>query len=607
PCAAAAWRELCQVLDEELARLPERLREPLVMCYLEGLTRDESAARLGWPLGTLKHRLGRGRALLRVRLTRRGVGLAVAGLPAALAAEPVSAATAAVVARAVAGGAVAPAVAALARGGVVLGGPRVAGTLGAVLTVGGLLLCAGALSPAGRTDVAAAPPPAGVPGRAADPLPAGAVARLGIPSFRNGNQLSSVALSPDGRSLAVIWVEDVSVWRFPEGGPVGRPVTPDPQPRTTAYFAAAFVTSSDRQLVTVEVGNRCVVRVTDPATGRERSHFDVDGVSRDVLSAIHRRDDVLHFSPDGSALAVLESDGTVAVYDVAAGKRAHRFASSFGSTALAFSGDGRTLVSVAPTSAFQVWDLPAGTERRRFKAPAEAVARMALSPDGRTVATVGRVGHGGDEDRVRLWDVAKGGELRSIAAASDGVAGVAWAPDGRSFFTAAHGAKQPIRQWDPATGKLVRAFDLGLVMMREVRSLLVTPDGRTLVAACEPNEVHLWDVATGRPQLPDGPWRISSLAWGPDDHLIVGGHDYIPSGAAGVARRWEVSTGREVRRADIRGHGLAVSPDGRLLAGDASAFRPAAVGLWDARTLRPLRRILGLKEMTYCCAFSVDG
>jgi RNA polymerase sigma factor (sigma-70 family) len=69
-------REVRTVLDEELAHLPERERGPLILCYLEGLTRDEAAARLGCPLGTLKSRLERGRALLEQRLLRRGLGLA---------------------------------------------------------------------------------------------------------------------------------------------------------------------------------------------------------------------------------------------------------------------------------------------------------------------------------------------------------------------------------------------------------------------------------------------------------------------------------------------------------------------------------------------------
>jgi RNA polymerase sigma factor (sigma-70 family) len=62
------------VLDEELARLPERERAPLILCYLEGLTRDEAAAKLGCPLGTLKSRLERGRAILEQRLAGAGWG-----------------------------------------------------------------------------------------------------------------------------------------------------------------------------------------------------------------------------------------------------------------------------------------------------------------------------------------------------------------------------------------------------------------------------------------------------------------------------------------------------------------------------------------------------
>jgi RNA polymerase sigma factor (sigma-70 family) len=82
--------ELRGVLDEELARLPEPLRVPLVLCYLEGLTHEEAAARLRWPVGTVRSRLARGRDKLRSRLTRRGLTADDATLTAAIATQPVS-------------------------------------------------------------------------------------------------------------------------------------------------------------------------------------------------------------------------------------------------------------------------------------------------------------------------------------------------------------------------------------------------------------------------------------------------------------------------------------------------------------------------------------
>jgi RNA polymerase sigma factor (sigma-70 family) len=84
PLAEITVRELFAVLDEELQRLPAHLRAPLVLCYLEGKTRDEAAQQLGWSLATLGRRLESGRQRLGRRLTGRGVALSLAWLAAAL-------------------------------------------------------------------------------------------------------------------------------------------------------------------------------------------------------------------------------------------------------------------------------------------------------------------------------------------------------------------------------------------------------------------------------------------------------------------------------------------------------------------------------------------
>lgn len=70
-----AREELRPVLHEEVGRLPEKYRVPVVLSYLEGRTNEEAAALLRCPVGTLKVRLMRARDLLRSRLNRRGVGL----------------------------------------------------------------------------------------------------------------------------------------------------------------------------------------------------------------------------------------------------------------------------------------------------------------------------------------------------------------------------------------------------------------------------------------------------------------------------------------------------------------------------------------------------
>lgn len=76
--------DLRGVIDEELARLPDSIRAPIVLCYLEGLTHEEAAARLGWPLGTVRSRMARGRDTLRHRLSRRGINASDASLATVL-------------------------------------------------------------------------------------------------------------------------------------------------------------------------------------------------------------------------------------------------------------------------------------------------------------------------------------------------------------------------------------------------------------------------------------------------------------------------------------------------------------------------------------------
>jgi RNA polymerase sigma factor (sigma-70 family) len=155
PGPAAEWLPL---LDEELGRLSEKDRAPIVLCELEGKTHQEAACLLGWPIGTLSSRLSRAKVKLGRRLSRRGVGLPVgarvamgvgegasAGMPGPLAAATARAARAVRMGEAVATGLVSARVAALTRGvlgALWLGQVKLAAGAGLVLllaVLGGLL------------------------------------------------------------------------------------------------------------------------------------------------------------------------------------------------------------------------------------------------------------------------------------------------------------------------------------------------------------------------------------------------------------------------------------------------------------------------------------
>jgi RNA polymerase sigma factor (sigma-70 family) len=109
-------REVGAALEEEVSRLPERYRGPVVLCYLEGLTNEEAARRLACPKGTVLSRLSRAREQLRQRLARRGIEPSAVMLPAALIPEPVPEALVAAAGRAAAAAGFSASVRTLAKG-----------------------------------------------------------------------------------------------------------------------------------------------------------------------------------------------------------------------------------------------------------------------------------------------------------------------------------------------------------------------------------------------------------------------------------------------------------------------------------------------------------
>jgi RNA polymerase sigma factor (sigma-70 family) len=159
PLAEMTGRELLTVLDQELQKLAEPYRAPLVLCFLEGRSRDEAALELGCSQSTLRRRLEVAKERLRRRLERRGLALPAALLAMGLAAPAVPASLAAAVTRATA--------CQFLRGVFMTAKARVLGTL--LLAAGLLAAGAAALTPI-RSEALQVPEPQKTP--TGNPMPA---------------------------------------------------------------------------------------------------------------------------------------------------------------------------------------------------------------------------------------------------------------------------------------------------------------------------------------------------------------------------------------------------------------------------------------------------
>lgn len=578
PAAGVTWAEVRAALDAELARLPDELRAPLLLCYFDGLTQDEAAAALGWNPRTLKARVARGRDVLRARLTRRGVELpAVLAAPllsagVASAAPPHLAAAAVGLARRHPPGPdVSPAVLALAQTEVsAMTAARLA------LASAAVLLMAGAVFGL-RGEPAADPPPVPPPAPAADPPPpAGAVA-IGTAQFRHTGWHSRAFLTDGGKTLLFAGDGVTVRWWDVESGKLL-----DEIKIKGAYHDAAF--APDGNLLAV-VGSR---QVGGENGTSEHVLWLIDTAARKLARAVpmpsrtggnHQK---VRMSADGRRVFV-EYEGDVGVIDGRTGDELMRHKGSINAGVLAASRDGK-LVAFGRGDVF-LWRWETGEEPKKLtRMTGFGAGLIEFAPDGKALYI------GARHDVITTWDVATGRQTDSRPLRFP-TWSLSFSPDGRTVAvpTLSNASKPPedghaIDLLDAATFTEVGRIRLGRI---GVEAVSWSKDGSRLTTTTD-CRAFVWDARTGKllgPTPAGHEGRIAAMAFGPDGTLYTGSDDH-------TIRSWDPATGapRLELEQDRWVRGVAVSPDGSLVAGSALGND---LRVWDVKTGKPRFKLLG--------------
>jgi RNA polymerase sigma factor (sigma-70 family) len=579
PLADMTARELLTALDAEIAALPGRFRGPVVLCWLEGRTQEETARVLGTSLSTVRRRLDGAMQLLRGRLIHRGLAPAavlgtLTALPATTSAVPPSALAGALDARTATTRAATWA-RSLHVGVAAKFKTTAAAVLALILTLAAGAWAAFSFTTAPQTSEPSKPivPPeqAKTPDRVdaqGDPLPPDALLRLGSVRLRHGTNLFAVAWSPTKDILVSGgWEKHLRFWDAATGKELRAIQTPG-----SGVTAVAF--SPDGKWVAGSTTGEEVVFLWDAATGQEVRRFK--GQIKDIVT------NCMTFSRDGTLIAAGGGERAY-IWDVATGKKLHEFEVEPSVTSVAFSPDDKIVAAATSDKGIYLWKTETGEAIRKLTGHVGPLTTVLFSTDGKKLISTGH-------QETRIWEVESGKKLPALDVRSEG--GVAaLSPDGKLLAIGCTDAA--IRIWDWAERK--KLVELPSLPDR-IRCLAFSRDGKTLAGLADGAPIHLWDAATGKPAgaLIGHQERLTSVAW------VPGGKTIATGAWDGSVRLWDAQTGKETRLfevertkssklyPDLGTIGLVVvSPDGKEI---AAVCGGEIVVIWDATTGKEIER-----------------
>ena len=464
-----------------------------------------------------------------------------------------------------------------------------------------------------------------------DPLPPGALARLGTMRLRHGGPITGLAYTPDGKTLISSAEYDlIRLWDSrigapkgtltpPAGGVCGLAVSPDgkllaagnydhsvslwdldrrrEQRRLTGHPGRVrylFFTPDGKTLITAEgpcPTSNGVVCFWDVGSGKEHGRVKTDQPYpwRPTLS------------PDGKLLVTtggnVNKPPGIILWDVASRKAIRQFTAISHHAVVAFTANARTLV-LGEWESMRFLNPLTGKEIRRIKTPKTGSTNLALTPDGKLLAS-------SEGENIVLRDTDTGAIVRRFPGSASHLV---FAPGGKILASASY---HTIHLRDTATGVACPFADEPADTAVAVQ---FTPDGRQVIAAHqglrEGGRISIWDAGTGQlvrrlgSDLGPRTW-LYSAAVSPDGKSVIA--SYFQGRSDRFWLIWDIKTGKERRRFSQQSNALldlTFTPDGRGL---LSSGYDHSVTLWDAKSGKELRRFGEKSKGSHAPGFDAGG
>ncbi|MDB9511696.1 WD40 repeat domain-containing protein [Kamptonema animale CS-326] len=292
---------------------------------------------------------------------------------------------------------------------------------------------------------------------------------------------------------------------------------------------------------------------------------------------------------------------------------------------LVFSSDGQSIASVyrrRNPKSISLWSIRTGECKKIFtdEDDTNSIGDIALSPDGQTIITNGK-----ETGQIKLWSVQKGQKREEASGHSKGVTSYVFSPDGQTL--ASVGKDGIIKLWSVQVEGFILWSATKLQLRKtltghsdEVKYIVFSPDGQTLASGSTDKSIKIWSVQTGQilqnitaADYSGGLGSQKSLAFSPDRETLISVNSSPSNRSDSInlcIKWWSVRTGSLLQtipfsvRASI--WSIALCPDGEILA--LGTLEPTnTIKLLSVRTGQEIQNLMGHSSTVSTVAFSPDG